>query len=190
MIASKLNPGGWLFALLCLLPLLESTFANAAEASDRYQCLNGPPQAAVGECLALLRLYPQDPALHIALGRALESMDRQQEAVEVYRQGLEYIPGDPELRQYYSIVLSQQEEASYLAERRSARASAEKPTSLRLEVLRCSARSGRQALTACDRALGLDPAQPEVLKRRGALLADEGRDAAALGSYRQALLLG
>lgn len=173
----------WILLLTVISP------ASATEAGDRYQCSNEAPDLAIPKCLELLRVYPRDSGLHISLGKALESLGQHDEAVEVYRQGLQYVPGDPDLRKYYSIARSQQEEAGFMARRREARKKTGSPTSVRLETLRCVGKTGTEALAACDRALELDPNLTEVLKRRGSLLRATGRTLPALESYQRAVRL-
>ncbi|AFL72916.1 tetratricopeptide repeat protein [Thiocystis violascens] len=139
-----------------------------------------------------LRLAPGDAETLNSLGRAYQSQQRLEDAVDSYRKALEIQSDSPEI--WNNLGISQQSQGYP----NQALASFERALTLQPDYVKAHNSRGRalrelgrveEALACHDRALNLDPKNADAHNNRGLTLMLLGRIGEAIASYTQALLL-
>lgn len=168
-------------AVVCAAPGL----GICAMSNLQEQCFANKAPAAQKAC----RSYVEESRFKlsdiISLGRELEKKFLFENAVVVYKQGLQYYPENKELLQQLQMAESFQNEA--------ARQNTIPDTGTRdkeLAKIKCTRLQGAQALEACQRATASDPENAILYERLGDVLTGLGRNAEASQAYQNARRLG
>jgi len=168
---------------LCLrfgLALLAGGLALPATAWAQYestasQCLAASSSNAVGICTRAFNSDRVNARVAIALAEALKSIGQAERAVQVLEQARAAGAGGSDLGHALRIARSYLEEQRFQDQQEQARAESDGGTvRLRVESIKCETLSGQSALTACEAALRLAPADTGLRARRDSLRASLG----------------
>src|SRR5215475_2273146 len=156
-----------------------------AASNLREQCFANKDPAAQEACRSYVAESHFKLSDIISLGRELETKFLYENAVVVYKQGLQYYPKSKELLQQLQMAESFQNEAAM--PNTSLDTSA---TDKRFATIQCTRLQGAKALEACQHAIALDPDNATLYERLGNVLIGLGRDAEASQAYQNARRLG
>src|SRR5262245_38139695 len=156
-----------------------------AASNLREQCFANKDLAAQEACRSYVEESRFKVSDIISLGRELETKFLYENAVVVYKQGLQYYPKSKELLQQLQMAESFQNEAARQNTIPDTGARAK-----RFATIQCTQLQGAKALEACQRATTLDPDNAALYERLGDVLTGLGRDAEASQAYQNARRLG
>ena len=163
-------------AALTLIMLAAILGPHPVLASDRSFCLEGQGIRAIEACRRALRNERDTLALYRALGGHLEASGNLDGAIATYREGLAAHPGDSQLTARLKISQSNRRERAWIEQRNQAQpsgGSAEARAQFTVNKIRCTTRTGDDALRACEQALSVSPDDRELQQRLAQLQASQ-----------------
>ncbi|MHB8746160.1 MAG: tetratricopeptide repeat protein [Gammaproteobacteria bacterium] len=174
-------------AALILCALLAGTGSGRLLAGT---CAESSGKAAVEACEVQLNQDPGDIKVRHALVTALMELGRNQEAVDVLKQGLAIRPGEQSLISRLAEARNALAEQQWIAKQREQQAhpaNGATDMQIKLDAIRCSKLQGDAALSACNAGLERQPNDVALLTGKADALLSLNRIPEAIAVYQRAL---
>lgn len=176
--------GTWC-AIVCIAIACVALGRDVFATSDlREQCFANKASAAQETCRSYIEKSGFKASAILNLGRELEKKLLFENAVVVYKHGLQLYPESKELLQQLQMA------ESFLNEAKQNTTTDTGVRAKRFVSIQCTQLQGDKALEACQHAIALDPDNATLYERLGDLLTGLGKGADARQAYQNARRLG